>query len=943
MSAAPRAPVLVVGIGNPARGDDALGPRVIERLEERLADALAAGQVELLTDFQLQVEHALDLEGRARVAIVDASLSAPAPFAWTRLQASASTSATTHALSPGAVLATLARLGSTLPETWVLGVRASRFELGEPLSREAAGHLEAATEHLVAWARGEAEGLAGRRLQLEGVVQGVGFRPWVVREARALGLAGRVFNTARGVTIEAHGPSGALASLQEALSARLPAAARIEAAQIAPLVHDPELQSFVIDDSQPQGDARLALPPDLATCEACLAELDDPADRRYRYVFTSCAGCGPRLSIAQALPYDRATTTMAAFPTCAACALEYEAIDDRRYHAQTVACPACGPRLWRVDPTGRALADDDPVLATAAGLRAGQIVAIQGDGAFHLVCDATQEPAVAELRRRKQRELRPFAVMVPDLAAAEALAVLDEDARAALVSAARPIVLAPGRPGSTLAPGVNGPSARVGVMLPSTPLHHRLLSLMGGPVVMTSGNRAGQPVEIDHLGARSTLGSVADTLLFHDRDIARRVEDSVVTSGVGMGAGGPRVLRRARGLAPDAIHLRVAAPEPVLAVGGHLKNTVCVVVEDRAWLSPHLGDLDTLEAEAAWSAELARFERLLGVRPEVVAYDLHPGYATTRLAREREARLHIGVQHHRAHVLATIAERQVGEPVVGLAFDGSGWGPDGTSWGGEVLLVDDAAWWRLATLEPLPLAGGEAAIRQVWRQALAALWAAFGPEASEIAARLPVFAAVPTGARETVERMIRGGVGAVPARGLGRWFDAVGALVLGLDRAGFEGHVAMALEDAIGGGSVLELPPYALQDALALDEPVAPEQEPFALPLAPVVRQVVQDLLAGVSPAAIAARFHRTIIEASARLADAATALTGARLVVPTGGAFQNQVLARGLAARLGHDRICAPRAVPVNDGGLALGQALAAALALRGGTSGDRARRGGA
>jgi hydrogenase maturation protein HypF len=479
---------------------------------------------------------------------------------------------------------------------------------------------------------------------------------------------------------------------------------------------------------------------------------------------------------------------------------------------------------------------------------------------------------------------------------------------------------------SHVAPAVLGPSRRAGVMLPSTPLHHRLAALCDRPLVMTSGNVSGAPVEIDHAGALRALAPLVDALLLHDRPIARRVEDSVVA----LAHDGPRVVRRARGLAPEPLRLPAAAPAPVLAVGGHLKNTVCVVVDDLAYLSPHLGDLDTVEAEAAWLAEVASLERLLGVAPDVVAHDLHPGYATTRLAAARARRRLLGVQHHHAHVLAAVAELHLDEPVIGVAFDGTGWGPDGTSWGGEVLLVDGARWWRLATVRPLPLPGGEAAIRAVWRQALAALHDALGPdEAAAVAPRLPALAAVAPEARAVVARLLSTGVEVVPARGVGRWFDAVGALALGVAEAGFDGHVAVALEEACTSADVDAARPYPLDAPRGL-APVAPAEVPAALDLRPTVRAVVDDVLAGAAPAAIAARFHRALLDGTVDVVEQALLATGARWIVPTGGALHNAHLARGLARRLG-DRVRAPRAVPVNDGGLALGQAWAAVLALRG------------
>ncbi len=927
-------PLLVLGVGNPSRGDDALGPRFVERAAASLAGEIAAGRLELLTDFQLQIEHALDLTGRRRVLFVDASVQAAPPFELRRVEANRDPGATSHAMSPAAVLGTHRDVIGEPPEAWVLEIRGERFELGDELSVNARAHLDAALAFFVREARADTataelfvrEGRTGtapaegRRLELEGTVQGVGVRPWLQREARALGLTGRVLNSARGVTVEAFGPAPALDELVRALQQRLPGAARLRTVRATAIALEPGLRGFAIAASSTEGTRRLSLPPDLAACPACLAEVDDPKDRHHGYAFTSCTACGPRFAIADTLPYDRARTTMAGFALCPACASEYADPDDRRFHAQTVACPACGPRLWLTGPDGIELPAAHPLDEAAARLRAGAILAVQGLGAFHLLCDATREDVVAELRRRKRRELRPFAIMVADLAGAEAVAVLDDHARAALTSSARPIVLAPARPGA-LAPAVNGPSRRVGVMLPATPLQHLLLARVGAPLVTTSGNRSGAPAEIDHAGARARLAGLVDGFLLHDRRIARRVEDSVLS----IAPAGPRVVRRARGLSPEPIRLPAPSPAPVLAVGGHLKNTICIVVDDLAYLGPHLGDLETVEGEAAWQADLTAFERLLRISPEVVAHDLHPGYATTRLALNRPAHRHIGVQHHLAHVQAAIAELHLDEPVIGVVYDGSGWGPDATSWGGEVLLVDGPAWWRLASFRPLPLAGGERAVRSVWRQALAALHEAFGDEALALAARLPLFAAVPPTALATVARMLAARVEVMPARGVGRWFDAIGALALGLPEAGFEGHVAIALEEAVVGDG----PAYPVGAPTEL-APVAAAAVPAEIDLRPTVRAVVDDLLAGVTAPVVAARFHRTLIDATARVVEQALATTGARLVVPTGGVFQNQVLGRGLARRLGADRVRTPREVPVNDGGLALGQAWTAVLALR-------------
>jgi hydrogenase maturation protein HypF len=900
------APLLVVGVGNPSRGDDALGPHAIERLGEALARGVAAREVELLTDYQLQIEHVLDLAGRARVVFVDASLSARAPFEHARVFARRDRSISTHAMSPEALLETFRATLGEPPEAWALAIRGERFELGEGLSEPARAHLDAAVAFLVAWLAPEGRAPEGRRFTLEGIVQGVGLRPFVARRARALGLGGEVRNTARGVLIDAFGPSDALDALVSSLARDAPEAARIRALEASPLAPRPA-EGFVITASEGGLAPRMSLPPDLATCDACLRDLVDPASRFCGYFFTSCAECGPRLSIARALPYDRATTTMAGFALCGACHAEHACEEDRRFHAQTLACPACGPRVWLADPDGVEQETEHIMESIAVRLDAGEILGVLGLGALHLVCDATEPRAVAELRRRKRREAQPFAVMVADVGAAEALVVLDGAARAALVSPARPIVLAPSREGA-LPVEVSGRSRRAGVMLPYTPLHHALAARAGRPLVVTSGNLGGGPAVIERDEAVRRLGRVVDAFVLHDRPIERRVEDSVVAGG--------RVIRRSRGYVAAPIRLRVAAPEPVLAVGGHLKSTACLVVGDLAYMTPHLGDLGTVEAEAAWRRDVEGLEALLGLRAEVLAHDLHPDYAATRYALARPARARVGVQHHVAHVLAAVAEHRLDEPVVGLVLDGSGFGTDDTSWGAEVLVVDGGAWTRAATFRPLALPGGERAIREVWRAALAALVGAFGEaEALALAPRFRAFDEVPEGARATVARMIATGTSTAPARGMGRWFDAVGALALGLPRASFEGEVAIALEERATSGPV---EPYPVDLGAEVD-------------LTPAVRAIVLDLLAGVDPGTVAARFHEAIVRAASAIVARGLAETGLRRVVLAGGCLQNRTLERGLVARLGEARVVMGREVPVNDGGLALGQAYAAVMAAVG------------
>jgi hydrogenase maturation protein HypF len=918
-----RAPLLVLGIGNPSRGDDALGPAFIERASEALAPEIAGGAVELLTDFQLQIEHALDLEGRRRVVFVDASVRAAPPFEFSRIAAQPGGSCSTHAMSPAAVLETYRGIAGEPPESWVLAIRGERFELGDPLSEHAEAHLDAALEFFVTEARGHGRAAAtpcGRRLEIEGTVQGVGFRPWVYRAASRLGLTGRVWNTPKGVTIEAFGPEPAADALVRAIQSDVPSAARVRAVRSSPVPWRDE-GAFTIAPSETGGDAAMVLPPDLATCDACLRDVDDPFDRHHAYAFTSCTACGPRFAIAQALPYDRATTTMAELTPCAACAVEYALPEDRRFHAQTVACPACGPRVWLADGRGEALPGAHPIEAAAALLLEGKILGVQGLGAFHLVCDGTNAAAVAELRRRKRRDARPFAVMVSDVRAAEAIAELDDASLAALTSAARPIVLVPSR-SSSLARDVNGPSRRTGIMLPYTPLHHLLTARVARPLVVTSGNPSGGPAVIEHAEARAVLGDLVDAFLFHDRPIARRVEDSVVVAS----CPGMRVLRRARGFAPAPIRLPASAREPVLAVGGHMKSTACLVVGDLAYLTPHLGDLGLVESEAAWRRDIEGFERLLGVRADVVAHDLHPEYSSTHYASERRARRRIGVQHHAAHVLAAIAELHIDEPVIGVVYDGTGWGTDGTSWGAEVLLVDEGRWRRVNSFRALPLPGGEHAIRDVWRVALAALCEAFGREEGlALASRLDVFAGQSSASLATVATMIATGVSTVKARGMGRWFDAIGALTLSLPRASFDGHVAIALEEAAENGEAAPYP-AGLPSDIARDAEIGPAHE---IDLLPTVRAVATDLISGTSPGRVAARFHATVVDATSAVVARVIAATGLRRIVLSGGSFQNRILERALVARLGAERVAMAREVPINDGGIALGQAWGAVLAL--------------
>lgn len=739
---------------------------------------------------------------------------------------------------------------------------------------------------------------AGLRIEIRGTVQGVGFRPWVYRVAHELGVTGRVFNHARGVTVDAfavpHVLTSFVARLREPV---LPARVRELTADTIPFE---AVSAFVIVHSAEGGARALSIPPDLATCPDCEREIIDPGDRRFHYPFTNCTSCGPRFTIATGVPYDRPATTMAPFVMCPACQREYDEPRDRRFHAQPNACPVCGPKLALWDRDGFDILVDDPLRDAARRLLAGDILAVKGLGGFHLACDALSEESIARLRARKHRDEKPFAVMVANLPRARELAELSREEEALLSAPERPIVLVQRRAGSPLARGVAPDTELVGLMLPYTPLHHLLLRLVQRPLVMTSANPSDEPICADNAEAVRRLGAIADALLVHDRAIATRCDDSVAR----VIAGKPTLLRRSRGYVPRAIALPRPVEEPVLAVGAHLKNTFCIATGDSAYLGPHIGDLENLSALEFFELAVARMEEILRVSPHVIAHDLHPGYMSTQYARGRAGDVRIvGVQHHHAHVASAMAEHGLTGPVIGVAYDGTGWGTDGTAWGGEILLADYASYERLATFRPVALAGGEVAIREPWRIALALVDDAFANDAP--IARLAVFAGENL---ELVRAMIRTDINAPLARGIGRFFDGIGALVLGRRVATYEGQVAVAWNlaaDAADHGTY----PVA-RDGMAID-------------LRPLVRGVVGDVLAGVAPSVISARFHDSLVAATVERVREAVRVHGPHAVVLTGGAFHNPRLAEGVAHGLRDLDVRVHGEVPPGDGGIALGQAL--------------------
>jgi hydrogenase maturation protein HypF len=706
-----------------------------------------------------------------------------------------------------------------------------------------------------------------RRLRVAGVVQGVGFRPFVYSLARRHRLAGFVLNDGGGVVVEVEGDRTALVAFEVALRTEAPALARVESVSAEPLPSRGE-NGFAIVASAATGRSAL-IPPDVATCGECLRELFDPADRRYRYPFVNCTQCGPRFTIVTAVPYDRPNTTMAGFPLCDECRREYEDPGNRRFHAEPIACPVCGPRL--------SMPLDDAV----ALLQAGAILAVKGLGGYHLACDAASEEAVARLRARKHREDKPFAVMT---IAPNDLVALDDGERELLRAPARPIVLARRRPGAAVAPSVAPGTRWLGVMLPYTPLHHLLLADAGGPLVMTSGNRSDEPIAYDDGEARERLAGIADAFLAHDRPIHRRCEDSVVR--------GSFPIRRSRGYVPAALPLPVDAPFPVVGVGGEVKSTFCVARGGNAFVSPHLGDLDSELAYRAFMSDLKLYLAMLDVRPDVIAHDLHPEYLATKWALEQDAEL-VGVQHHHAHAAACLAEHGEHGPALALVFDGTGYGTDGTLWGGELMRLDLHAFERLAHLDPVPLPGGEAAIREPWRVAAAYLELAQRPVAWE---RWRVV-------RESLK------VNAPVSSGMGRLFDAVAAILGVRELVTHEGQAAIELEE-LAGETVAE--PYAWRFGNG----------------AALVAAVHDDLASGRPRSEIAAAFHEAVASAAA---SACADAEEPRTVVLSGGSFQNLRLLGSTGRRLRAlgFRVLTHHRVPPNDAGVSYGQAAVAATRL--------------
>ena len=743
-----------------------------------------------------------------------------------------------------------------------------------------------------------------RRLTVRGIVQGVGFRPFTYRLALRHGLVGFVLNETAGVTIEVEGDRDRINRFAADLVAEKPPLALIESVVVVEVATTDD-REFVIRASESSNEAPAGVPADVGPCADCLAEQADPADRRFAHAFVNCTNCGPRFTIVAALPYDRANTSMARFAMCDACRSEYENPADRRFHAEPICCPACGPTLSFTDAGGSTLGQVGTELTDAVqALGNGLIVAVKGVGGYHLAVRADDDNAVRRLRRRKRRDQKPFAVMVGNLDAASVIAHINCDEERALASPERPIVLVAKRAETLICEAVAPSSSIVGVLLPPSPLHQLLADAFSAPLVLTSGNVSEEPISIDDDDAYARLGPIADAFLTNDRPILRRADDSVLA----VSNGRAMLVRRARGFAPRPIRLASTGPS-VLAVGAGLKNTVCVTRGTEAFLSPHLGDLENVSSFEAFHEMIDSLLSLLRVTPEVVVHDLHPGYLSTSFATSLDLPA-IAVQHHHAHVASCLVEHRLDERVVGVAFDGLGYGSDGGLWGGEFLIADLAAFERVGSLKAVPLPGGSAAFRQPWRMALAYLQAAYG----DIPRHLAVVERNAAQWDAVAEIATRASLSPATT-GVGRLFDAVAALVGLTDTTSFEGQAAMALEQAAVAGGVQP----------AYEPTVNAVDGRFHLDASPWIRSVVDDLDHGVPIEVIAARFHATLVAGTVHLVDAIGANNdGLRTVVLTGGVFQNRLLrdaCRTGLTELGWS-VLVPAQVPPGDGGISLGQA---------------------
>jgi hydrogenase maturation protein HypF len=775
--------------------------------------------------------------------------------------------------------------------------------------------------------REQREGLQRRAVGVRGVVQGVGFRPFVYRLASEVSLAGLIGNDTDGVTIEIEGPSASLDNFLSRLRSEAPPLSRIDSITVRE-IEPTGATGFRIVASEVLGRVSTGIPADAATCPDCLRELLSPADRRYRYPFLNCTNCGPRYTITRRIPYDRPQTSMAHFKMCHACQAEYDDPANRRFHAQPNACWDCGPQLSLVSADGEPIPSTDPVAETITRLAAGQILAIKGIGGFHLAVDATNEGAVLRLRQRKHRYGKPLAVMVRDLDAACTLCDITPQEEALLTTPARPIVLVHKRESGPIAPSVAPGIPWLGVFLPYAPLHHLLFA---DPriqaLVMTSANLSEEPIAIDNGEARTRLAAIADAFLKHDREILQRCDDSVTA----LVDGAPQLIRRARGFVPLAVPLPFDAP-PLLAVGGHLKNAFALARGRFAYQSQHLGDLENLTGLNFFRESLDHLMRTFEIVPEVVVHDLHPGYLSTEWAKQWAAGRHlplIAVQHHHAHIAGCMAEHGIESPTIGLSLDGTGYGTDGRIWGGEVLISSLGSFERFAHLDYVPMPGSEAAIREPWRMALGHLHhAGFDIESPEM---LNMLGAKQSEAR-VLHRMIERGLNSPLTSSCGRLFDAVAAVVLERATVDYEAQAAIELEGLAVDEPYTDESSVASAYDLEFLEGNWPARQPARISASPLWRALIRDLNEGVAKPRIAARFHAALALAFLRAAVEARIATGIQQVALSGGCLHNRRLACLLRTGLESEgfQVFQHRAVSPGDGGLSYGQAVVAAARMR-------------
>jgi len=763
-----------------------------------------------------------------------------------------------------------------------------------------------------------------KKISIQGIVQGVGFRPFVYRLAQNENLKGFVSNTSQGVEIEVEGGPEALERFIRRLHSDPPPLAKITEIEVADIQIRGEVE-FLIRSSREVESRSTLISPDISICADCLLELFDPEDRRYRYPFINCTNCGPRYTIIQDIPYDRPKTTMSSFNMCQDCQNEYYDPSNRRFHAQPNACSVCGPKIWLTDRWDCQIDSRDPIGEVVRSLKDGKIIAIKGLGGFHLACDAANESAVSLLRRRKGREEKPLAVMALDIPAVEKFAKMSVQERDLLLSSRRPIILLQKKRDNSLAESVAPRNNTFGTMLPYTPLHYLILKQGFDALVMTSGNISEEPIAIGNREAQQRLGGIADIFLMHDRDIYLRSDDSVTRFISGL----PRIIRRSRGIVPMPVFLRRKAPS-ILAVGGELKNTICLFKDDRAFLSQHIGDLENMETLAFFEECVHHLTRILQVEPVAIAHDLHPDYLSTQWALEQKEIPRIGVQHHHAHIAACLAENGREDQVIGIALDGTGYGDDGHIWGGEILIADLVSYERIGHFDYFPMPGGPVAIKEPWRMGIVYLYKIYkkfeqdekdGEDFIRWMNRVPFFEKVDREKIKIILQMIEKGVNVPKTSSLGRLFDGVAAIIGLRETVTFEGQAAMELEMAMGNGArngkIEE--GYSFE---TLDREgnilISPDM---------AVRQVVEDITSGISPGEISLKFHIGLIGLFLSISEKIRDGEGNNVVALSGGCFQNRFLLENLSSVLEKAgfEVLTHSQVPSNDGGLALGQAVVA------------------